>query len=803
MFGEQLSEDEGRPPWIVRALGAWQPRGGWPVLGLAWAAAFSVPAAAITGELIPGLAPTAWLASLGLLLAWWLAGRRISGLAAAAVLALAGVAADLVLGVWVVRFGPLLGQVWRWLAWFAGERTATAPGITYFREQGEALAIYGQRVAWWVDGLLGGRGAPDNLVVIGLAGLLAWGLAAWAGWWVARRGQPFPGLLPTGIVLALQAYWAEDVRWTLLLFLGATTMLLIATHLAWLMAEWEREGVDYSPEIRLDVALTGAALTSLVLVLAPTLPVLTSREFSQAFWQRFEAPYREIEESVSRSFVSVQPARSLVPAGGVAPGGLPRNHLLGGRPELGREIALRAQARGAGSDAALYWRGQTFAHYTGRGWDDAAADEIVLRLAAGEPWNAAGLTATGRPLINQIEMAAGSRAVLYAAGEPIAADRPYLARLRAAGELMALSARDGPARYTVLSQAADPDPAQLQQAGEVYSSTVISLYLQLPAHLDPRLADLAAEWTVGAATPYDRAVAIESALRQLPYTLDVPAPPANREVVAWFLFDLRRGYCDYFASAMVMLARLSGVPARLAIGYAPGDYDETTDTHIVTELSAHSWPELYFPGAGWVRFEPTPAQAVPERTELALGDGELPEERFAAGPVDLETGMAELQASAAVNTAARQRQAVVGWALVALNGLLLISWVTGWWLDRRWMLVPLGVAPEAAGGFQRLARWGARLGRPLRAGDTPREYAAALEETVAHIAGRAPRRRSRLAAATQVVAAAAAQLAAAYERALFGPQDTGAPPVIRPQPWAALQRLWLARCFSRSRPGLR
>ena len=110
-------------------------------------------------------------------------------------------------------------------------------------------------------------------------------------------------------------------------------------------------------------------------------------------------------------------------------------------------------------------------------------------------------------------------------------------------------------------------------------------------------------------------MAIEAALRRLPYTLDVPAPPADRELTSWFLFDLRQGYCDYFATAMVVLARLNGIPARLAVGYTMGQFDPQRGDYRVTELNAHSWPELYFPGYGWIPFEPTSAQAAPERTE--------------------------------------------------------------------------------------------------------------------------------------------------------------------------------------------
>ena len=107
-----------------------------------------------------------------------------------------------------------------------------------------------------------------------------------------------------------------------------------------------------------------------------------------------------------------------------------------------------------------------------------------------------------------------------------------------------------------------------------------------------------------------RLLAIEAYLRTISYTLDVPAPPLDRDVADYFLFDLRRGYCDYFATAMVVLARSVGIPARLVTGYASGGYDVISAQFVVLEKDAHSWVEVYFPSYGWVEFEPTSGLAA-------------------------------------------------------------------------------------------------------------------------------------------------------------------------------------------------
>lgn len=793
------------PPWFVRALRKAQPREGWIVFILAAAGVICLPMAAIEGRLLPGLGAAVWLALLGLTFAWWLGHRRWSGWLVAPVTLLGGCIADLIWGVYVFNPLPLIPEGARWLIWWVGrilmpELARPAPAAVFFEEQVNRLTAFAQRVGWWVNGVVSGEGLADNLVLVGFAALLAWLVAAWAGWWLARRGRAFVALLPTGMLLVQQTYNADAGYAWLLVYAGSLTMLLVLGGNHWLIEEWERTGVDYSPEIRLEAGLIGLLLVALVLIASPTLPFLTSREASEAFWRMFGEPYREVEQRLTQSFVGVQPGRSLIPPSGVAAGGLPRAHLLGGRPELGQEIALRVRVRGARSSDLLYWRGQTFAGYTGRGWEAGApaagrgsggqpawSDLVRQALKAGESW--IELSPAGRhQVLSSVEVVEASRSVLYAAGEPLSADRPYEATVRAPGELVALSGQGGPVRYTVLGAVLDADPNLLRAAGERYPGHIAELYLGLPENLPAELRTYAAEITSAAATPYDKALAIEAALRRLSYSLDVPAPPAGREVVSWFLFDLRQGYCDYFASAMVVLARLNRVPARLAIGYATGEYDPRSDRYEVSELQAHSWPEIYFPGFGWAPFEPTPARATPARGGEA-GAGFYPYE----DPIGWEQGLNEIREQGSVYAAAATRTLRTQRGLGAINLLLVLSYLFVWFRLRN------GEPPTgAASWYARLARWGGRLGQPLRATDTSREYVAALDGAVERALERVLVRRASAEWAAEVVRADAAFVAEAYETSLYAPEaiaaHADASPDARWTPlWAAFRRLWWAR----------
>ncbi|MBU0606267.1 MAG: transglutaminase-like domain-containing protein, partial [Armatimonadetes bacterium] len=145
--------------------------------------------------------------------------------------------------------------------------------------------------------------------------------------------------------------------------------------------------------------------------------------------------------------------------------------------------------------------------------------------------------------------------------------------------------------------------------GTDVSPDELKLDLQLPDSLPARVRDLAREWTREATTPYEQAHAIEQQLMwNYKYRLSAPTG-YPQDFVDHFLFDSRRGFCIHFATAMVVTCRTLGLPARVAAGFLPGDEDsDNADLYTVRERDAHAWPEVYFDGAGWTSFDPTPPE---------------------------------------------------------------------------------------------------------------------------------------------------------------------------------------------------
>jgi transglutaminase-like putative cysteine protease len=160
-------------------------------------------------------------------------------------------------------------------------------------------------------------------------------------------------------------------------------------------------------------------------------------------------------------------------------------------------------------------------------------------------------------------------------------------------------------RYDVVSQLPETPPEVLRNASQAYPETIRALYLQLPK-LDARITAMAQTITSRAGNPYDKARAIENYLRNnYGYTLDLSGTPPV-DPLAYFLFEKHAGHCEYFAAAMTVMMRAVGVATRYVNGFLPGEYNDVGGDYIIRASDAHSWVEVFFPGYGWMTFDPTP-----------------------------------------------------------------------------------------------------------------------------------------------------------------------------------------------------
>ena len=179
----------------------------------------------------------------------------------------------------------------------------------------------------------------------------------------------------------------------------------------------------------------------------------------------------------------------------------------------------------------------------------------------------------------------------------------YAARGAGEGERTEIASGD---EYAVVGLASSASAEELRGASQEYPDWVRDRYLPLPETVTERTRELAAGIAADQPSPFDTAVAIQEFLRgHIAYDENIAPPPADQDVVDYVLFDSRRGYCEYYASAMAVMLRAEGIPARVAAGYFAVPYDREQEGYLYREENAHLWVEAFFPGYGWIPFEPT------------------------------------------------------------------------------------------------------------------------------------------------------------------------------------------------------
>lgn len=316
-----------------------------------------------------------------------------------------------------------------------------------------------------------------------------------------------------------------------------------------------------------------------------------------------------------------------------------------------------------------------------------------------------------------------------------------------------LAKADTPAglTYTVESQLPDLTAAQLQRVGPVAPRRIAEEYTALPAGFSIDVQRLAERVVGTAGTQYERARALQDFFRGGSFTYDLTIVPSHdgRDLEN-FLFRTRRGYCEQFAGAYAAMARAIGLPTRVAVGFTPGELDTRTGEYVVRGLNAHSWPEVYLDGFGWVAFEPTPGRGAPN-AEAYTG---VPEQQAqATNPAVATTVPATVPTTAPGGSTATTRPArpdqgaprppvaaagspwprrlAVTAAVLLLGPLLWAAALALWRARRRHRRRASAVTPDE----RVLLAWDevtealARAGRAAHPWETPAEFAARVGGT--------------------------------------------------------------------------
>ncbi|MFZ0797547.1 MAG: DUF3488 and transglutaminase-like domain-containing protein [Terriglobales bacterium] len=266
----------------------------------------------------------------------------------------------------------------------------------------------------------------------------------------------------------------------------------------------------------------------------------------------------------------------------------------------------------------LKWRGVALSDFDGRVWTNSY-HQTQLRPARDGSYRLAppvdprdALAAAGRSIRYRVLMEPVGTNVFFLAERPQSLRGNFrLVTADAGGAVYNLEADHPINRYEAESQLPVIDSEELRLAANT-APLGLEKYLELPP-LDSRISKLAEEITAQAPSNYDKAVALEQYLStHFGYTLQLPRT-LPQDPLANFLFERKTGHCEYFASSMAVMLRSLHIPSRIVTGFHGGEFNDLTGQYVVRARDAHSWVEAYFPGSGWISFDPTPAGGLPTR----------------------------------------------------------------------------------------------------------------------------------------------------------------------------------------------
>jgi transglutaminase-like putative cysteine protease len=462
----------------------------------------------------------------------------------------------------------------------------------------------------------------DSLLFLVLMSILFWVIGVSSGYVLVRYSDAWKAIIPGGLAMfVIHSFDPLVTRraWYLAFYLFFGLVLVARMAFVHQHNRWQESRTVLPPHLNLDFIRFTLLFASIIVLLAWNAPALAQAlPAAQKIWQPVRNTWTNTIDNFQNAFASL---RSTVPELSPIYG---NSATLGrGGPLSNKQVFTIHAPIDAPAGVRFYWRARVYDAYDNGQWYstintdhnyDPSSEEIILSSGVGRWEGYFDFTSA-------IYMG-----TIFTPAQPVwvsqAGQAQYVENPDGTYDVASFVAMPSipPGKiYQVKSSLSAATVSQLRNAGTEYPDWIIKRYLQLPASVTPRTRQLAEQITAGLETPYDKTVAITNYLRKnITYIEEITEPiPEDQEPIDWFLFDSKKGFCNYYATAEVILLRAVGIPARWSIGYAQGELtvDDTARsleaeqlTYLVRNKDAHAWPEIYFPTIGWVEFEPTAAQ---------------------------------------------------------------------------------------------------------------------------------------------------------------------------------------------------
>ncbi len=516
--------------------------------------------------------------------------------------------------------------------------------------------IYGNELPWLVrlSGMLEdlnvtyqqlseANRVTSPLLFLILTSSFTWILSINAAYVLVRYGRPWKATIPVGLATLIIATLAvREAMHTGLLMAYIFLALLLVARINFLKNHGYQRGetLNLPGEVGYNLAVATVLASVFLFVFVWFSPALgaTLPSFKEP-WDRFAEPFDSIRDGAEKAFAPLNSSIGMVREDVV-------HDYYGDSLTLGRGnllsdstiLVIEAPELPSGVPR-YYWRARHFDFYENGTWENTqdgkrplTPDQFNLDIQEYDKrWETTVRVTPDRRL-----------ATLFTPLEPQWISRPVEAQLAinpdGTADVVAMQATPyltiGDV-YTVRGSVSSATYADLRAAGTDYPEWIMERYLQVPDSVTDRTLELAKQIAGGYDNAYDAAAAITNYLRRnIQYQEFLPQrPPKDQDPVDWMLFDFRQGFCNYYASAEVILLRSLGIPARITVGYAQGDIIPISSlqaesneffpgqesgevglggsvTYNVRQRDAHAWPEVFYPDIGWVEFEPT-ANQVP------------------------------------------------------------------------------------------------------------------------------------------------------------------------------------------------
>lgn len=471
-------------------------------------------------------------------------------------------------------------------------------------------------------GLVSSFATGGDMVFLFYLTFLSFFLGYFGAWLIYRAHLPWlVALIYCSIMLVNLQYARSDLSLLVVALVGALLLLIARMHLNNQLARWSQEGLHtdrtWLRNITTRFTWVAALMTALILPASMILPMMSQPMAGVSLWNGIDNFWTNITHgqfslnNPGSAFQPYQPATNFFSSSLSITGDV---NLPSG-PVLYYTSTSGSQSH--------YLEGFTYDYFDGHTWTSRAGGRSMpygtdATLPGGMTSNFSQVTTT----VTVVNPPGGDYSYIFAPDVPNSFSVPTT--LYGPGDVTTAWTQQTPLKageqYQVISNIPTVSPSLLSAIplprtdatawtnDPFYSSDTRTYYLQTPADLSPQVKQTLNSWTAGAQDTYaamNMLVAHFTDQTQFVYSVSNPPVPSNVDAVSWLL-QTHRGYCTYYATAMTIMARMLGVPARVVSGFNGGHFDAQRKAWEVNGNDAHSWVQVYFPGQGWVNFDPTP-----------------------------------------------------------------------------------------------------------------------------------------------------------------------------------------------------